>query len=685
MKRYTIAGALVAASLFLAACAPGGGSQEPVETTTVERGSLAVAVSGNGTVEPLDLAEVNFGVTGTVAHVMVDEGQLVEANQDLAELDPRDLDQTVRQSEANVQTAEAQLEQAKSGNATEQDLQAQQAALDSAQANLDKARTGGVTAADIANAEAGVRNAQAGLVRAQTGNITQADIANAEAAVRSAEAGLQRARTGNITPADIANAEAAVRSAEAQYQKASKGPSPDQVSAAQTRLDQAKQSLQKTASAASTAKSNAEQSLAQQADAVRLAQEAYSKAFWDNDKAQNGIDPQTGQQFKDINLDEDIQKQTYAQALRDAELRLSQAQSQQEQARLALENAKQAEINDVATAQTQVDDAQVALDELLKGPKPEDVATAQASLDQARSQLQKLQAGGTPADIATAQASLDQARAQLAKLRQGGTAADIAGARAQVDQANAQLAKLQQGGSTADVAVAQASVDQANAQFEKLTSPAAPSDIEIAEAGVTQAVSQLEAAKLNRDKATLRAPFAGIVTVVTINPGDIASGAGGAEGAAVTIVDASKLHIDVNISESDVAQVEEGQTALVQIEALGDEQIPGRVSYIAPASTVVQDVTTYLVRIDVDEEGERVRVGMTASVEIGVEERENVLLIPLSAVRSSGSKRFVRLQSGNDFVDQEVKLGISNDVEVEVTDGLKEGDVIATLAVDPEQ
>jgi len=684
MKRYSIAGVVLAASLILAACGPGG-NQQAVETTTVQRGKLQVAVSGNGTVEPLELAEVNFGVAGTVARVLVEEGQLVNANQELAELDPRDLDQTVRQSEANVQTAEAQLEQARSGNATEQDLQAQQAALDSAQANLDKARTGGVTAADIANAEAGVRNAQAGLVRAQTGNVTPADIANAEAAVRSAEAGLQRARTGNVTPADIANAEAAVRSAEAQYQKASQGPTPDQVSTAQTRLQQAQQSLQKTAAAASTAKSNAEQTLLQQADAVRLAQEAQSKAYWDDQNAQNGIDPQTGQRFEDLNLDEDVQKQNYVNALRDAELRLSQAQSQLEQARLALENAKQAEINDVATAQSQVDDAQIALDELLKGPKPEDVATARASLDQARAQLQKLQAGGTPADIASAQATLDQARAQLAKLRQGGTAADVAAARAQVDQANAQLAKLQQGGTAADVAAAQAAVDQANAQFEKLTSPVAPSDIEIAEAGVTQAQAQLEAAKLNRDKAVLRAPFAGIVTAVTINPGDLASGAGGADGAAVTIVDATELHIDVNISESDVAQVEQGQIAQVQIEALGDEQIPGRVSYIAPASTVVQDLTTYLVRIDVDPGVEQVRVGMTANVEIGVEERENVLLIPLSAVRSSGSKRFVRLQRGSEFVDQELQLGLSNDIEVEVESGLNEGDVIATLAVEPEQ
>lgn len=617
-----------AALLGLAACAPGSAPAQAVETTVVRRGNLTVSVSGNGTVQPARTAELNFGATGTIEDVLVEEGQRVEAGDDLGRIDVRDLDQQVVQAEANLQTARAQLEQARSGNATEQDIAAQQASVAGAEANLQKARTG---------------------------NVTQADIAAAQAQVRNAEAGLTRARTGNVTQADIDTAEAQVRAAEAQVEAARRGAKADQISAAQLRLTQAQETLQKTAAVASSNKTSAEQSMLQAADAVRLAQTTYTSAYWDNQQAQSGRNPRTGNTFADENLDEDVQKRQYAEALRTAELQLSQAQSQLEQARIAYDNARQQEINDVASAQAAVNDAQVQLDELLKGPEATDVTQAQAQLDQARANLAKLRQGGTQPDIAAARATLDQARANLAKLQQGGTAADIAAARAQLDQTNAQL--------------------------EKLTAGAAPSDISIAEAGVTQAEAQLEAAKLSRDKAVLRAPFDGVVTAVNVSIGDSAAGAGGATGAAFTVVDDSNLHINVNVSEADVAQVQEGQTTEVSIDALGTELITGTVTYIAPAATTSQNVTTYLVRVSLPDDTAPIRVGMTASVEIGTAQKENVLIVPSSAIRSEGNRRFVRLKTGDTFEDREIQTGLSTDIEVEVTSGLSEGDEIASIGV----
>lgn len=285
--------------------------------------------------------------------------------------------------------------------------------------------------------------------------------------------------------------------------------------------------------------------------------------------------------------------------------------------------------------------------------------------------------------MAAAQAQLDQARAQLQKLRQGGSVVDIAAARAQVDQANAQLQKLRQGGTAADVAAAQAQVDAANAQLEKLTAGAAPSDISIAEAGVSQAEAQLTAAQLSRDKAVLRAPFDGIITGVNVVVGDSPTAAAGSGDAAFTLVDAAELHLEVNVSEGDIAQVSEGQTAEVTIDALDTDVITGTVDYIAPAATVVQNVTTYLVRVALPDNNDAVRVGMNTSIDIGTAEKENVLIVPTSAIRSEGTRRFVRLQQGEEFTDREVKLGLSNDVEAEVVSGLAEGDVIAALGTAP--
>ena len=287
-----------------------------------------------------------------------------------------------------------------------------------------------------------------------------------------------------------------------------------------------------------------------------------------------------------------------------------------------------------------------------------------------------------PADIAGAQAQLDQARANLKKLKQGGTPGMIASAQAQLDQANAELAKLVSGGSEADIAGAKAQVDQAEANYEKLSAGATPSDISIAEAGIRQANAQLAAAKLDLDKATLRAPFDGIITLVNVGPGDSVVQSAVAP-APFMIVDPSQLHIDVSISEADMAQIREGQTALVTVDALGIEPITGTINYIAPAAVVVQNVTTYPARIDLPKSLPTVRVGMNVSVEIGIAEKTNVLIIPSGAVHSEGGKHFVQREQGDTFVDTAVQIGLTNDIETEITGGLKEGDSIASIATAP--
>jgi len=121
MKHVQRLATLLMVALVLSACAaaapPNGAASE---TTTVKRGTLRVTVSSSGTVQPVQSADLTFGATGTIEKVLVTEGQVVKRGQELAALDPRDLEQQVVQSEANLQTAEARLEQARSGNATEQ-------------------------------------------------------------------------------------------------------------------------------------------------------------------------------------------------------------------------------------------------------------------------------------------------------------------------------------------------------------------------------------------------------------------------------------------------------------------------------------------------------------------------------------------------------------------------------------
>ncbi|MBV9789695.1 MAG: efflux RND transporter periplasmic adaptor subunit [Chloroflexi bacterium] len=622
---------LIAAGLYWRPWSTTASAEVP--TAPVVRGDIQVTVESSGTVKPAQSVDLFFQSSGKVKEVEVEQNQQVKAGQVLARLDDRDLRLQVQQAEADLKTAESQLETTAEGDTTPEKVAEAQAAIRGAQAQLDKARTGNVTAADIANAEAVVRAAEAQLVKAQTGNVTAADIANAEAAIRAAEA---------------------------QVQKAQSGPTPDAISAAQTTLRLAEQNYEKVAANASAAKTTAQQTMDKAADSVRLAQEAYSSAFWDNQQAQDGRDPRTGQKF--INDNEgDAKKREYEEALRNAQLQLSQAETSLEQAKVAYENARQQEINDVATAQAQIDDARVQLDELTKGPKAPDVTTAQAQLDQARAQLQKLKQGGTAADIAAARAQLDQARAQLQKLRQGGTAADIAAARAQVEQLQAGL--------------------------EGLRAPVPENDIERADAAVAQAAARVEAAKLKLDQAVLEAPFEGTITAMSAVPGSYVS-TGGAGSSAFTLVDLSSLHLDVSLSESDVARVQNGQTVIISFDALPDQTFEGKVTAISPTAQEQNSVVTYLVRVDFDAKDAAIKVGMTASASFIVEQKQGVIQVPNRAIQTIGQDKIVKVMYEGKLATVRVQTGTTNGTVTEIVtcvdtknQCLREGDKVSTMTL----
>ena len=293
-------------------------------------------------------------------------------------------------------------------------------------------------------------------------------------------------------------------------------------------------------------------------------------------------------------------------------------------------------------------------------------------------ELASLDRRALEADVAGAQAQIDQSRAQLEKLRAGEKPSqyDIRIAEANVRQIEAQLESAR--GVTETL---EAQLEQAELQLEKLRAGKPPSEFDLAasEAAVRQAEARLATARLNLEKAILRAPFAGLVAAVNLVPGT--SSPPGQAGAAITLIDMSRLHVLVSISEVNIAQLQEGQTAEVLVDALGSEPIQGTVRYIAPVATVTQDVATYSARVELPAGQPGLLPGMTVSVDVAVDEKPNVLLVPNSAISSGGGRRIVRLRQGETFVEREIQTGLSNDVDTEVTAGLNEGDVIAAIGV----
>jgi HlyD family secretion protein len=277
------------------------------------------------------------------------------------------------------------------------------------------------------------------------------------------------------------------------------------------------------------------------------------------------------------------------------------------------------------------------------------VQQAQVTYDNARQ--------AEPNTIQQAEASLADAQAQLVALRNP-SATDIAQAQASVDQARASL-------------------NQARANLANLTAPGTESDIAIQQVAVTQAEQSLAQARLQLEQAELRAPFDGVVTGVNIVTGGAASSAS----AAVSLLDRDPLHVDLKLSENDVAEVQLGMPVALTIDALDDWSTEGTVTYIAQAAESSSGVVTYDVRVSFPDGDERVRVGMTANLAITTDQKEDVLLVPNSALLPKGAGRVVQVPNaeGRGVTEVEVQTGLTDGVQTEVLSGLSEGDrIIAT-------
>jgi HlyD family secretion protein len=271
------------------------------------------------------------------------------------------------------------------------------------------------------------------------------------------------------------------------------------------------------------------------------------------------------------------------------------------------------------------------------------VAQAQLNYDNARQQ--------EAAEVPLLDQQAADAQAQLDALLNP-TASDLRQAQAAVVQARANLDKLRQGGTAAEVTQAQAQVTQAQSNLDKLTAPASAPDIAAAEAGLVQAQAALATAERNLEQATLKAPFDGVVSAVAVQEGGLASSGT----AAITLVDRSKLHIEVNLSESDVAKVQVGQEVTLTFDALPDVTLDGKVISIAPAATVEQNVVTYPVQVEFDPGQTPVKVGMSATADIQLQQISDAILVPSRAVQTSGNAQSVTVLQGPQRIPVTVRV-----------------------------
>ena len=208
---------------------------DALQTARVQRGSLVATLSAAGTVQAADAIDLAFQTSGQVAEVKVQEGQRVEAGQEVACLDSSDAQLQVDQAQLSLQAAQAKLEQAKKG-ATPEEIAAAKAALASAEESL-KALHAGPSATDVEIARLRYEQAKDQLWSAQL---------RRDATCGNPAGNCDEAR------AAVASAEMSAEIARLQYEQAKQGPTAKEIAAAQAQVAQAQLNLSKLLSTPSS-------------------------------------------------------------------------------------------------------------------------------------------------------------------------------------------------------------------------------------------------------------------------------------------------------------------------------------------------------------------------------------------------------------------------------------------------
>lgn len=227
---------------------------------------------------------------------------------------------------------------------------------------------------------------------------------------------------------------------------------------------------------------------------------------------------------------------------------------------------------------------------------------------------------------------------------------------------------------------------------------AAETDYQNAKLAVTSAKASLFKAQTNLGYATIYSTIDGVVVSRAVEEGQTVAASFSTPTLFTIANDLTKMRVIANVDEADIGQVKEGQKVVFTVDAFPDDQFEGKVVQVRLEATTTSNVVTYQVVIDAPNPDIKLMPGMTASVNIYTLNEDGVLTIPSKALRytpdanlskqikgitiepNSGAKAnsSVWIKNGNNITQKNITLGKSDGINIQVTDGLKEGDVIVT-------
>ncbi len=294
------------------------------------------------------------------------------------------------------------------------------------------------------------------------------------------------------------------------------------------------------------------------------------------------------------------------------------------------------------------------------------------------------------AQVAQSQAALEAAQANLKSSQ-----ADFERAKVDAEGPDVPLLKRAYDRATSmakDGVVSASALDDAEKNYEMALNKqnVSKAQVTVLKAKIAQATAQVVQDQANLTQldeqlsyTDIISPIDGIVLSRDVEMGDAVSSIlvlGSSATLVMTLGDTSEVYVKGKVDESDIGKVYLGQRARIKVESFKDKTFDGKVTKISPMGVEKDNVTTFEVRVSIQNPGGELKAEMTANAEIILEEHKNVLQIPEGAILYDKDKKAsveIPDPKGKEGKDKiAVNIGISNGAKTEVLSGLKEGDQV---------
>lgn len=297
------------------------------------------------------------------------------------------------------------------------------------------------------------------------------------------------------------------------------------------------------------------------------------------------------------------------------------------------------------------------------------VRQTRAALESAKANLTRTSDSTLSSQVIQAQAAVKQAQVQYddtkdiyertQKLFTDGTAS-----RQQLDSMKAKL-------DSAGIAL-----DTARQNLSLIQDKGGPQSTGLASTQVDQAQATADLAESQLRNTVVTSPITGLVATRNVDPGELVSSAV----PAFVVIDMSSVTAETSVEEGMVEKIHKGQAVPISVDAAGSERIRGIVDTISPAA----DPRTqgYVVKVKIENPGAALRPGMFARVSFPVENRENAVVVPNSAVVTETGVDYVytvvQADGGTVVKKTAVRTGISDEAVTEIASGLEKGTLVIT-------